>query len=213
VPPQSWEADLEINKKLGAWGNTSLRLFGRLIDDIVDIIPIGLDGESPGNIDRAHRYGLEWKSTFLFDPIGWKGAKLDATIVLQRSRVKDPLTFESRPISDESIRPFDLDLRHDIPGGPWAWGAGYFYEHYAKTYRLTEVGRLWEGPNWLNLFVENKDVAGLTVRAGVSNILNARSRWVRDVYSGFRDRSPILFQERRNRLIGPIFTFSVRGSF
>jgi hypothetical protein len=44
-------------------------------------------------------------------------------------------------------------------------------------------------------------------------LVGARSRWERDVYSGFRDSHPLLFQERRNRLIGPIFSFSVRGSF
>ena len=53
----------------------------------------------------------------------------------------------------------------------------------------------------------------LTVRGGVNNILNARSRRERDVYAGFRDANPLAFLERRNRLIGPIFTFSVRGNF
>jgi hypothetical protein len=72
---------------------------------------------------------------------------------------------------------------------------------------------MWEGPVWLSAFVEHKDVMGLAVRASVNNILNARSRWERDVYSGFRDSNPVLFLERRNRLIGPIFSFSVRGNF
>jgi hypothetical protein len=35
----------------------------------------------------------------------------------------------------------------------------------------------------------------------------------RDVYAGFRNANPRAFLERRNRLIGPIFTFSVRGNF
>jgi outer membrane receptor for ferrienterochelin and colicins len=213
VPPQVWEVDLEANKKLGSWGNTSLRLFGRLIDDIVDIIPIGLSGESPGNIDRAHRYGFEWKGTWLFDNLGWTGAKLDSTVVLQRSQVEDPLTGEKRPISNALLRQVELSLRHDVPGTSWAWGGNFSHVHAAKAYRLTEVGRMWEGPLWLGAFIEHKDVMGLTVQASVSNILNARSRWERDVYSGFRDSNPLLFHERRNRLIGPIFSFSVRGNF
>jgi len=213
VPPQSWEVDLEANRKLGAWGSTSLRLFGRRIDDIVDIVPIGESGQSPGNIDRAHRYGLEWKGTWLFDNLGWKGAKLDSMLLLQRSRVEDPLTGEMRPISNTTKRAIELNLRHDIAGSRWAWGSNMFHGWNTKAYRLTEVGRQWEGPVWLNAFVENKDFAGLTVRAEVGNLLNARSRWERDVYSGFRNAHPLMFLERRNRLIGPVFSASVRGNF
>jgi outer membrane receptor for ferrienterochelin and colicins len=213
VPPQSWEVDLETSRKLGAWGNTSLRLFYRAIDDIVDIIPIGEDGESPGNIDHATRYGVEWKGTWLFDKLGWKGAKLDSIIVLQKSKLEDPLTGETRPISNTLKHQLELDLRHDIPGTDIAWGASLYTDWFSKSYRLTEVGRQWEGPYWFDVFVEHKDVFGLTVRGGINNILNARSRWERDVYTGFRDSNPLAFLERRNRLIGPIFTFSVRGNF
>jgi hypothetical protein len=66
---------------------------------------------------------------------------------------------------------------------------------------------------WLSVFVENKDVLGLTLRASVSNLLGARSRWDRTVYSGRRNTAPIDFTETRNRRIGPIFSFSARGTF
>jgi hypothetical protein len=33
------------------------------------------------------------------------------------------------------------------------------------------------------------------------------------VYDGRRNRTPISFVETRNRLIGPIFSLSVRGTF
>jgi len=213
VPPQSWEVDLEGNRKLGEWGTTKLRLYGRRIDDIVDVIPIGENGQSPGNIDRAVRHGVESRSTLLFDPIGWRGAKLDMGLTLQRSRLKDPLTGESRPISNSMERQIELSLRHDIPGSNWAWGGSLYHERSSYSYRLTEVGRMWEGPVWLGAFVENKDVFGMTVEASVGNLLNARSRWDRTVYSGFRNTSPVLFREHRNRLIGPIFSLSVRGNF
>ena len=212
VPTQSWEADLEATRNLGAYGSTTLRLYGRLYDDIVDTIPIGLDGESRGNIDRATAYGLEWKATFNFDPMGWRGAKLDARVQAQKTRVKDPLTGEYRPISGNLLHLFDVTLRHDIPDSDWAWGGNANYALYAKDYRLTEVGRLWEGPVWASLYVENKDVMGLTVRATIGNILAATSMWDRIVYVG-RRTGPIQQIEHRDRLIGPIFSFQVRGKF
>jgi hypothetical protein len=72
---------------------------------------------------------------------------------------------------------------------------------------------VWEGPVFANVFVEHKNVMGLTVRAQIRNIVNARSKRDRTVYTGVRGQSPIAFVEERDRLIGPIFAVSVRGNF
>jgi len=212
VPPQVWEAEVELVRNLGAWGTTSLRPYVHLIDDIVDIVPIGASGESPGNIESAIRYGIESKSTVNFDPLGWRGAKLDARFQFQETRVDDPLTGEPRRISNSLMRLAELSLRHDVPETDWAWGGGLSYALAALNYRLTEVGRQWEGPVWASLYVEHKDVMGLTVRATINNIFGADSMWDRTVFEG-RRTGPVAFFERRDRVIGPIFSFQVRGRF
>jgi hypothetical protein len=212
VPPQSWELDLEAAKNLGAWGTTSLRLYWRRIDDPVDTIPIGESGESPGNLDTATRYGVDWKGTFHLEPMGWRGAKVDARAVFERSEVRDPLTGEERPISNNLEEFFQLNLRHDVPETPWAWGGGASYEFISQDYRLTEVGRLWEGPVWANLFIEHKDVLGMKVRFTAGNLLDATSMWHRTVYAG-RRTGPVAFFEARDRRIGPIWSLSISGKF
>jgi len=212
VPPQTWELSVEANRKLGAWGNTTLRVYGQRIDDIVDTIPIGLDGESPGNIDRATVYGFEWKGTFNLDQIGWKGAKVDATWQMEHSNVRDPLTFEDRPISNNLASLAEITLRHDIPETNWAWGGAIDYSYYELDYRLTEVGRQWEGPIWANLFIENKDVFGMNVRFTASNLGDAMSMWDRTVYVD-RRTGPIDYHEMRNRTIGPIYSITFSGKF
>jgi hypothetical protein len=50
------------------------------------------------------------------------------------------------------------------------------------------------------------------VRAGFANLLAADSMWDRTVYAG-RRTDQVEFIEERNRQIGPIFTFAVRGKF
>ena len=92
-------------------------------------------------------------------------------------------------------------------------GAEASYGHITKNYFLTEVFQGWEGPNFVDLYVEDKDVFGLTVRATVGNILNARHRSIRYHYADWRDNSPVDFIERHNQLIGPIFSLSVKGTF
>ena len=213
VPPQSWELETQIRREMGAWGKTSLRVFAHRVEDIIDIVPIGDDGEGVGNLPRARRFGAESVSTFQFDPIGWKGARLDTTFGFLHTSVSDPLTGVSRAISGTQDAYATLQFRRDVPGSPLAWGGGVEYSHRALSTRLSEVVRSWEGPVFDNLFVEHKNVRGLTVRAEVVNLLNARHRLDRYVYAGRRTTSGLAFRQDANQLIGPIFQFLVRGSF
>jgi len=213
VPPQSLELESEIGRELGAWGKTRLKAHYHRVEDIIDVIPLADNGEGIGNLPKATRWGLESISTIQFDPMGLAGVKVDATLGFQSTRVKDPLTGEARPISGTRDYWALVNLRHDIGGTNLAWGAGFGYDHYDKYFRLTEVFRSWEGPYWLEVFVEHKDIMGMTVRASVDNLLNARHRLIRTVYEGYRDRTPIQFYQDSNQLIGPIFELSVRGTF
>ena len=56
----------------------------------------------------------------------------------------------------------------------------------------------------------------MTVRASVFNVFGGRHGLHtvdRVVYSGFRDRAPIAFFETHRDLVGPLFNFSVKGTF
>jgi hypothetical protein len=217
VPPQSWEVEGEAGKNLGPWGKTRLRLYAHFIEDIVDIIPVinkdGSEGEAVGNLPSARQFGFEWTSTFQFDPIGWKGAKLDLTVQMERSRVRDPLSGLQRPISNNTLRNISADFRYDIPQSDWALGFGGNHYMSTKGYYLTEIDNQWEGPIFDYWYIENKDVFGMTVRAQVSNLFNARHRFERTVYDGRRLRDPVLYHQSANQLIGPIFSLLVKGNF
>lgn len=213
VPSQSWNIELAAKKDLGKWGSTNLRLFDRRFEDYVDLVPLPDGGEGRGNIDKLHRYGFEWTSTFKLDPLGFTGAKIDSNVILQTSSLIDPLTGEKRQMDRLGYRVIEVDLRHDVPGSDWAWGAGF--EHLAATqyHRLNEVGRDEEGPIFDIYFVEHKDVFGMTVRLDVINLANARHNFYRTVYTGRRDSSPVDYIEDQSRLIGPIFRLGVKGNF
>jgi outer membrane receptor for ferrienterochelin and colicins len=213
VPPQSWEAEIEAGKSLGPWGQTRLTAYFHKIEDIVDIIPIGDDGEAVGNLPSATRLGAQWRSTFQFDPIGLRGAKLDLTAGFEDTSVRDPLSGEKRAISGTRNRWIEANFRHDIPHSDWAYGIDAEHGHYARNFYLTEINRSWEGPVWLAAYVENKDVFGLTVRAGVNNLWDARHRFERTVYDGRRLRDPVLYSQSNDQLIGPIFFLQVKGTF
>jgi hypothetical protein len=213
VPPQSWEIETEVGHDLGAWGKTRLRTWYYRVEDIIDVIPIGEDEQGIGNLPLANRFGAESTSTFLFDPIGWKGAKLDLTLGVERTRVRDPLTGAKREISGNYDRWGSIQIRHDIAGTPFAWSAYVQYNHYAKNFYLTEIYESQDLP-WLEgFYVEDKDVFGLAVRFTVDNLIEGGHLEKRKVYEGFRDRTPIAFFERHDDFVGPMFQLSVKGTF
>lgn len=211
-PQQDWSYEFEANKKLGAWGSTKLILIYRDVEDRVDVIPVGT-GEAVGNIARAKAGAIDWTSTINLDPAGLKGVKLDTRVLWQKSSLRDPFTGEKRQWNGFTDMLVEIDLRHDIAGTDWAWGANGEYGHYQPNYRRNQSDKVWEGPIFANVFVEHKNVMGLTVRATVANVLNARSKRDRTVYTGVRGESPVDFVEQRDRLIGPMFALSVRGKF
>ncbi len=212
-PQQDWSYELEANRKFGAWGSTKLILIHREVEDRVDVIPIGADGEAVGNIAKAKVDAIDWTSTINLDPAGLKGVKLDTRVLLQKTSLRDPFTGEKREYSGLNDTYVSLGLRHDVAAADWAWGGDVEYLHYQPNYRRNQTDKVWEGPVWASVFVGHKNVMGLTVRAQVRNIANARSKRDRTVYTGVRGESPIAFVEQRDRLIGPIFSFSVRGTF
>ena len=212
VPTQAWNLDFEAKKTLGPWGSTDLKLYGRWYQDYIDIIPVPNGFEARGNIPSAKLYGINWTSTFTFDPIGFKGAKLDASIIYEDTSLKDPLTGIPRSFSGQNDINLNLDFRHDIPHSNWAWGGGYTWQRIQPYYRIGEVGLNHEGP-YFYAFIENKDVFGLNVRFQVFNLNDGRAYFHRTVWDGPRDTSPILFVEDQNLSVQPIFQLNVKGSF
>jgi len=211
-PRQDWTLEGEANKALGRWGSTKLHFIAKETQDYVTLIPIA-GGESVGNVPKARVRFIESTSTINLDPLGFKGAKFDLNAFYQDAHYKDPLTGNQLPFNGYTRLGLQASLRHDIPRSNWAWGGSLGHWEQSMSYRLTEQGLSYEGPLWGSLFIENKNIRGLTIRAEASNLLGARQRWNRTVFTGPRNGAPVLFTETRNRRIGPIFSFQVKGSF
>ena len=210
VPPQSWNLDLEATRNLGIWGTTTLRLYGEQITDIVDIVPIGEDGQAPGNLDSALLYGVQWTSTVNLDPLGWRGAKVDLDLQFQRTRLDDPVTGVRRAVNEDVYRRVVVNFRHDVPATDWAYGWGL--DHFAQTpgYRLDQRFRFANSPGNVGIFVEHKDVLGMTVRGSVDNLLGTEEGFDRSFYDR-RRTNDLLFTESRDRFYGPVFTLAISG--
>lgn len=212
VPPQSWKAELEMTKRLGPWGSSTVTIFGEKITDIVDAIPITATTEAQGNLPKATRYGVGLVSSILFDPIGWKGAKLDFEGNLAKSSIRDPLTGIFRRTNDDEIFSYEVNFRHDIPNSDWAWGGSIEDRDNSDNLRLDQINDFVLESVFTSVFVEHKDVFGLTVTAALNNLLNRGERFTRTNFVNRRD-GPVDFTEDRVRKFGLIYQLTVSGSF
>ncbi len=212
VPEQSWVYEVEASWRLGALGNLNLRTFFEDITDIVDQIPIEGGGQAPGNLPSARFYGIEGNATLLSDRFGWKGTRVDLGFNFTDSEVRDPLLGNIRSVSGTDLIDLNLNLRHDVPGSSWAFGGEGNWEKNGREVRLDEVFLNQPSFAFASVFVENKDVAGMTLRARVGNLLGQRDRFERTVFDD-RATGRVAFSERRDRKFGTIFSFDVEGSF
>jgi len=227
VPPQSWRAELEATQKLGPWGSLTVNIYGEKFSDIVDSIPITATTEARGNLDSATSYGVELVTSILFDPIGWRGAKLDFTGEVRKSSLRDPLTGLHRRISDDKIFTYEVTLRHDIPNSDWAWGAGAEDFRFSKFLRLDQINHFRTGAPYTWAFIEHKNIFGLTVKADLGNLLGRSENFTRTVFGTLlgqpgdldppfirgRRNGPLGFVEDRSREFGLIYRLTVSGSF
>ena len=141
VPSQSWLGEVEFDKNFGQGTTFKARIYGELISDLVDRIPIGVDGDAVGNIDSAQRYGIELSSTIKGERWGLKGTELELSLILQDSSVDDPLTGIPRRLGRDDLIEWDVEFRHDIPSTDWAYGFGMNRNEQSPAFRLSTINQ------------------------------------------------------------------------
>ncbi len=211
-PEQSWLYDIEASWRIGKLGNITVSGYLEDLTDVVDQIPLPGGGQAPGNLPSARLYGVETQATLLSDGLGWKGTRVDFSVGWNHSAVRDPLLGTVRQVSDNELFTTEFRLRHDIPDTPWALGFRGDWKKNARAVRLDEVSLNQPSFAQVFAFLEHKDVAGMTVRARVGNLLDQKDRFERTVFTN-RAAGIAAFSERRERRFGTIFSLDIEGSF
>ncbi|MEZ5999380.1 TonB-dependent receptor plug domain-containing protein [Hyphomonas sp.] len=211
VPQQAWKWSLQAEKDFGDWGAATLNTYYSDIEDIVDRVPIGM-GDGPGNLDTAREIGITLDSTLKLAKLGIPGGELTSYAEWFDSEVTDPLTGQTRPINDSPNYYLNIEFRQDVPGTDWAWGG--FLERFERNhyYQLSERGVQISTPGYGSVFVEHKDILGLTGNFSIGNLLNQKDNFRREIYQGNR-LGPITSIEDRTRRFGPVLLFELRGTF
>ena len=213
VPAQSWLGSLEYQHDFGDGNTVQVEVYGALISDIVDRIPVGTDGDAVGNLDSAVRYGIETSGTLKGDKWGWMGTQLDWELDWRDSTLDDPLLGFDRRINGDKIWYYELSYRHDIPDTDWAYGG--FVERFigARQFRTFTINRFGNTGPFTGVFVEHKDVLGIKAQVRLLNLLDVEEFSERTVFDGRRDRDIVLRDEEASYAFGQILQVRLSGEF
>jgi hypothetical protein len=217
VPEQKWLGEIEFDQDFGRGNTFKARIYGGFISDLVDRIPVGVDGDAVGNIDSAQRYGIDFDITLKGEQWNLNGTQLDLVLDLRRSHVDDPLTGISRRLNSDKKSLWRIKYRHDIPGSYWAYGSSIRQRYSSRSFRLNTISTvrrpsLLTKPR-LSAFIEHKNILGLKVRAEVVNILGARDIFRRQIFTARRDIGILDVREDRARSVGQTLQIDISGTF
>lgn len=213
VPSQSWRAELAYERDFGQGNTWNTTLDGSLISDLVDRIPVGIDGDAVGNIDTAYTYALHSDVTLKGEKWNLNGTELNLGFGLHFSHVDDPLQDFDRRLNGDSRWHWGVGFRHDIPRTDYAYGFNLSQSREAPVYRLTTVQQFtFKGPS-TSIFIEHKDIAGLKLNLQLSNLLKSSDDFGRTFYTQRRDLGRINFTEYREREFGVLLRAQLSGTF
>lgn len=212
VPQQTWRGEFSINRQFSGGHVLDFALYGEDISDLVDRVPIGESGDGIGNIPSARRVGLDASATLKGEGWGWEGFETQIEVGFANSEVKDPLKEFKRQLNNEATFTYDISLTYDRPNSDWGIGGQISETKFAPIYRLRSIDENIRSP-FASVYIENKDVEGLKVRASIFNATDFSMELNRQIFDARRDLGVLTITESRQRSFGPFIMFDVSGQF
>ena len=213
TPETNWTVDVALERRFGEIGVFSVTVFYDWIDDVQDFLPAGEGLEVPGNIGAGVRRGLRAEGAAPLDAFGVSNSRLDFSGEYQFSRVTDPVTGETRRLSNEQGWEAQVEFRQDLTEQRWAWGWDIFFADRRPFFGLDERNTSKSRPDF-DAFLETTRFGGLRVRLGAENLLNEGVDRDRLVFAEARGpTAPLRFRELRRRNNGREMFLSVSGTF
>jgi outer membrane receptor protein involved in Fe transport len=216
-PEQAWVAEAAIEQRFWKSGAVTVTYRHSELSDVIDRGPVFLaTGEvfdQPTNIGDGTKDELTGSVNLPFDRFGWKGALLRGEINKRWSKVTDPTTLTTRPIS--KLRPLEWEIHfsQDLPQRGASFGADVFSGWSQKSYRFNYISDVKLHNAYLSTWVEKRLAPDLVVRAELQNWTKRGIRIDTQVYDGPRNTGRLAFTDDRDLTPGHSLYIRVRKTF
>ncbi len=223
VPEKVTTLAAQIRHKFLERGSIQFRGEYQMIGDTQDLVPVTLRDaagnitaqfDGAGNIGDSKRWNGELEITLPLDwftkSVGFSGMEVKYTGHYHDSRVTDPVTGQSRRMSNRPVWHQEWALRHDIAKSGFVYGVTAYVQAQNNAYFFNEYRRQKEGVR-TNVFIEYSKFKLGTLRIQYTSIPDfGRDRFI---YAGTRATGPITQIVNRRRYLDPLFQITLSGKF
>lgn len=146
-PDQTTTASLTLDLRSETWGALNLELFHDWTEDTLEqvILPSGASGLS--NAGDSRFWGLNGSGFLPLNRV-IPGGLLSASIELLDSAFDDPITGQTRDITDLDTPAVELTFRQDLVAQRWSWGLFYRGKTDTIDFFTDEISRGAFGEEW-----------------------------------------------------------------
>lgn len=194
------------------WGEGAFEVSAAHVEyeDVVDLIPLAGGYDAVGNIGDGTSDQYQVKLTLPMDRLGLSNARLQARASWASTEVIDPVTGEPRRFQGNQAFGCGVAFNQDLRGGRWSYG----FDHgcnvdKGSAYRVGEIRRFYNEP-FVTVYGQWKPSNDLTVRLDVGNATDRAGGYDREVFTGERGSSPVLFREQRRTWMSPWLFVQIR---
>jgi hypothetical protein len=179
-PVRHWRLELSAHRTFWKDGALSLTIGAEQIANPQEFILLS-GRDTAGNLGKAWRRQLSTGVTLPLERWRLTGAKVIATLQINRSRVLDPVTAIERRLSGETPVSGEFRFRYDPPGRPLSWGLDIQSGVQKVNYRVREVKTTTTAP-YFGAEVEYRPSSRLSLKLRAQ--ANGSQKVVRDLYNG-----------------------------
>ena len=212
LPQRTWEARATFDRKLLGDGLIKLDLGHDRVSMLQDQILTEEGFSAPGNIGTGKRSFARLTIDAPLSRIGLDGITLKASGQIQRTRVHDPISNQTRNFSD--FFPdweWNVELRRDA--GSMSYGFTVSDRAPFSFFRANEIDTNWNGGPFGTAFVEFRVTPRSAITLDVNNLFNTHAYRERLFFSPNRSAAEPGVRELRERNRHLNFGISIKQSF
>lgn len=213
-PDRRWQ--FEAAAEYHFWDKGALVVSGMHEDigDLVDFIPIGGGLDGPGNIAKAQNEEFHVTLAIPLDRLGPKAGMLKANLKWDDSALKDPVTGQTRSISNQKDRNISFEYTQDVAAwnssfdlafNPGAWSN--------PSYRIDQVEKTRLVTPYVQASWEYKPEPGLDLVVEADNFIPYHLQIQQDNYAGPRSTAALLEVQDIRSAAEPRLYLRLRKSF
>lgn len=192
-------------------GIVGINLFYRDVSDVIEVVQIAENTESPANNGDGTVWGVELDSSLPLAMLGLPSVSVYGNYTYLKSEIADPNTGVDRRFNKQPIYVANIGFSHKLP---WriTYGASFQRQGKAQEYAADEIVDVEYDGN-LEAFVEYRINDSLAIKLNGSNLLDSSKDEFFRKYDDPRPDGQIEEIEFESERIGRIAILTLRGTF